>query len=88
MPEDAPIYEGEKEPPEGIAEGIVAAIEGGTFEHYIPDMKPFVDALGLRIDTEHERFHRPVLLTQATAPAMKPSMSACFMSTTGFMSGR
>jgi short-subunit dehydrogenase len=42
--EDAPIYEGEKEPPESIAEGIVAAIEGDTFEHYIPDMKPFVDA--------------------------------------------
>ncbi|MBV8161546.1 MAG: SDR family NAD(P)-dependent oxidoreductase [Acidimicrobiia bacterium] len=42
--EDAPIYEGDKEAPEGIAEGIVAAIEGDTFEHYIPDMKPFVDA--------------------------------------------
>jgi short-subunit dehydrogenase len=42
--EDAPIYEGEKESPESIAEGIVAAIEGDTFEHYIPDMKPFVDA--------------------------------------------
>ena len=42
--EDAPIYEGEKEPPEAIAAGILAAIEGDTFEHYIPDMKPFVDA--------------------------------------------
>src|SRR3954453_15358761 len=42
--EDAPLYEGEKEPPEAIAEGIVAAIEGEKFEHYIPDMKPFVDA--------------------------------------------
>ncbi|MBV8295221.1 MAG: SDR family NAD(P)-dependent oxidoreductase [Acidimicrobiia bacterium] len=42
--EDAPIYEGEKEPPEAIADGIVEAIEGDTFEHYIPDMKPFVDA--------------------------------------------
>jgi hypothetical protein len=42
--EDAPIYEGEKESPESIAEGIVAAIEGETFEHYLPDMKPFVDA--------------------------------------------
>jgi len=48
--EDAPIYEGEKEPPEGIAEGIVAAIEGDTFEHYIPDMKPFVDAKQADID--------------------------------------
>jgi len=42
--EDAPLYEGEKEAPEEIAEGIVAAIEGERFEHYIPDMKPFVDA--------------------------------------------
>jgi short-subunit dehydrogenase len=42
--EDAPLYEGEKEAPEGIAEGIVSAIEGEKFEHYIPDMKPFVDA--------------------------------------------
>ena len=48
--EDAPIYEGEKEPPEGIAEGIVAAVEGDTFEHYIPDMKPFVDAKQADID--------------------------------------
>jgi short-subunit dehydrogenase len=48
--EDAPIYEGEKEPPEGIAEGIVAAIEGEAFEHYIPDMKPFVDAKQADID--------------------------------------
>jgi len=48
--EDAPIYEGEKEPPEGIAEGIVAAIEGDTFEHYLPDMKPFVDAKQADID--------------------------------------
>jgi short-subunit dehydrogenase len=48
--EDAPIYEGEKEPPEGIAEGIVTAIEGETFEHYIPDMKPFVDAKQADID--------------------------------------
>src|SRR5256714_9052953 len=42
--EDAPIYEGEKESPESIAEAIVAAIQGETIEHYIPDMKPFVDA--------------------------------------------
>ena len=48
--EDAPIYEGEKEPPESIAAGIVAAIEGDTFEHYIPDMKPFVDAKQADID--------------------------------------
>jgi short-subunit dehydrogenase len=48
--EDAPIYEGEKESPDDIAEGIVAAIEGDTFEYYIPDMKPFVDAKQADID--------------------------------------
>ncbi|MBI2169803.1 MAG: SDR family NAD(P)-dependent oxidoreductase [Actinobacteria bacterium] len=34
-----PIYEGPKEPPEVVAEGIIAAIEGDEFEHYVPDMK-------------------------------------------------
>jgi short-subunit dehydrogenase len=48
--EDAPIYEGEKEPPNIIAGGIVAAIEGDKFEHYLPDMKPFVDAKQADID--------------------------------------
>ena len=32
-----------KEPPELVAEGIVAAIEADTFEHYLPDMKAVVD---------------------------------------------
>jgi short-subunit dehydrogenase len=48
--EDAPIYEGEKEPPNIIAGGIVTAIEGDKFEHYLPDMKPFVDAKQADID--------------------------------------
>src|SRR5205823_1869302 len=35
-----------------------------------------------------ERPHqRPTLLTHSTAPAMKPSMSACLASTNGFISG-
>jgi short-subunit dehydrogenase len=49
--EDAPIYEGEKEPPNIIAGGIVDAIEGEKFEHYLPDMKPFVDAKQADIDS-------------------------------------
>jgi short-subunit dehydrogenase len=49
--EDAPIYEGEKEPPHIIAGGIVDAIEGEKFEHYLPDMKPFVDAKQADIDS-------------------------------------
>ena len=48
--EDPPLYEGEKEPAEGIADGIVEAIEGDRFEHYLPDMKPFVDAKQADID--------------------------------------
>lgn len=34
-----PLYEGPKEPPEVVAEGIVAAVESDEFEHYVPDMK-------------------------------------------------
>lgn len=33
------IYDGPKEPPETVADGIVAAIEGEGFEHYLPDLK-------------------------------------------------
>jgi short-subunit dehydrogenase len=49
--EDAPLYEGEKESAESIAEGIVAAIEGEKFEHYLPDMKPVVDMKQADIDS-------------------------------------
>lgn len=34
-----PIYQGPKEPPEVVAEGVIAAIESDEFEHYVPDMK-------------------------------------------------
>jgi short-subunit dehydrogenase len=40
---DAAPYAGPFEPPEVVAEGIVAGIEGGGFEHYLPDMKPIVE---------------------------------------------
>lgn len=40
---DDPIYEGPKAPPEDVAAGIVAAIEGEQFEHYLPDMKAIVE---------------------------------------------
>ncbi len=36
---DPPLYHGDLEPPERIAEGIVAAIEGDAFEHYLPDLR-------------------------------------------------
>ena len=36
---EAPLYQGPKEPPEVVAEGICAAIEDDEFEWYLPDMK-------------------------------------------------
>ena len=41
--DEPPLYDGPKEPPETVAEGIVAAIEGDQFEHYLPDMKGIVE---------------------------------------------
>jgi short-subunit dehydrogenase len=40
---DAPLYDGPLEPPELVADGIVAAIEGDRFEHYLPDLKGVVE---------------------------------------------
>jgi short-subunit dehydrogenase len=40
---DAPLYSGPLEPPELVADGIIAAIEGDRFEHYLPDMKAVVE---------------------------------------------
>jgi short-subunit dehydrogenase len=36
---DPAVYDGPLEPPEVVAEGIIAAIEGDAFEHYLPDMR-------------------------------------------------
>ena len=41
---DDPIYDGPKVPPEEVAVGIAAAIEGDSFEHYLPDMKAIIEA--------------------------------------------
>jgi short-subunit dehydrogenase len=40
---DPPLYGGPLEPPELVADGIIAAIEGDRFEHYLPDMKAVVE---------------------------------------------
>jgi short-subunit dehydrogenase len=45
------VYDGPKEPPELVAKGIVAAIEGDGFEHYLPDMKAVVDFKQSDIDS-------------------------------------
>ncbi len=40
---DDPVYDGPFEPPETVAAAIVAAIEGDTFECYVPDMRPIIE---------------------------------------------
>ena len=48
---DAALYDGPLEPPSVVAEGIVAAIEGDAFEHYLPDLKGVVEFKTSDIDT-------------------------------------
>ena len=40
---DPAFFEGDMEPPENVAAGIIDAIEGSQFEHYLPDMKPIAE---------------------------------------------
>ena len=40
---DPPLYDGPLEPAETVAAGIVAAVEGDRFEHYLPDMRAIVE---------------------------------------------
>ena len=40
---DDPLYDGPKVSPDDMAAGIVAAMESGSFEHYVPDMKAIVE---------------------------------------------
>ena len=47
---DDPIYNGPKVPPDAVAEGIIAALGDGRFEHYVPDLKAVVDAKNADID--------------------------------------
>ena len=41
---DDPLYSGPKISPEEMAEGIVAAMESESFEHYVPDMRGIVES--------------------------------------------
>jgi short-subunit dehydrogenase len=45
------LYDGPLEPPAVVADGIIAAIEGDTFEHYLPDLKGVVEFKTSDIDT-------------------------------------
>jgi short-subunit dehydrogenase len=40
--EETATYDGPKEPPELVANGILAAIEAESFEHYLPDLSAVV----------------------------------------------
>jgi short-subunit dehydrogenase len=40
--EDAAVFVPDLQPPSLVADGIIAAIEGDQFEHYLPDMKSVV----------------------------------------------
>jgi short-subunit dehydrogenase len=52
QPDNEPaLYDGPLEPPETVADGIVAAIEGEAFEHYLPDLKGVVEFKTSGIDT-------------------------------------
>jgi short-subunit dehydrogenase len=41
---DAPLYDGPKISPQEMADGIVTAMESDSFEHYVPDMRAFIEA--------------------------------------------
>jgi len=47
---DAPLYDGPKEPPEAIADALADAIDSDRFEHYLPDMKAVIEAKTANID--------------------------------------
>ena len=48
---DAPLYDGPKDPPESIAGALVDAIDSEKFEHYLPDMKAVIEAKTTDIDS-------------------------------------
>jgi short-subunit dehydrogenase len=47
---DAPLYDGPKEPASVIAQGIADAIDSDAFEHYLPDMKAIIEMKTSDID--------------------------------------
>jgi short-subunit dehydrogenase len=47
---EEPLYQGAKVPAEEVADGIVAALDGDRFEHYLPDMKAVVDFKNADLD--------------------------------------
>jgi short-subunit dehydrogenase len=50
--EDPALFDIAKEPPETVAEGIVAALKSDRFEHYLPDLRDSV----VRKDSDLDRY--------------------------------
>jgi short-subunit dehydrogenase len=48
--EEHASYDGPKVPPREVADGIIAALDSGAFEHFVPDMKWVVDGKQADID--------------------------------------
>jgi short-subunit dehydrogenase len=48
--EEHAVYDGPKVPPEVVAGGIVAALAGDQFEHYLPDLKAIVTGKDADVD--------------------------------------
>jgi short-subunit dehydrogenase len=65
---DDPIYSGPKISADEMAQGIVAAMVGDTFEHYVPDMKGIVEAKTSNPDPFIEGM-ASMLRSAGTAPA-------------------
>ena len=49
--EDPAVFDVPKLPPEVVAEGIIEAIRGEQFEHYLPDLKAVVTGKDADIDS-------------------------------------
>jgi short-subunit dehydrogenase len=47
---DEPFFNGDKEPPSTVAQGIIDCIEGDAFELYVPDMKSIAEFKMSNID--------------------------------------
>jgi short-subunit dehydrogenase len=47
---EEPLYQGPKVPAAQVADDIVEALGSDRFEHYVPDMKPVVDAKNADLD--------------------------------------
>ncbi|OBH89033.1 SDR family oxidoreductase [Mycobacterium sp. E2733] len=47
---EEPLYQGPKMAADAVADGIIAAMDGDGFEHYVPDLKAVVDAKNADLD--------------------------------------